>query len=403
MTDSTKKPRIRVAEALESSVEGLLHFLSRYFRTGIRVITSPRRRISDLLADRHAARVRFVLPMTYLSIGLFLLSLLGQVAGTQIYDWIWFSDDLAEKVTDTLSKEISLLKVAVQALPGVLVVVVLSVVLRTMLAKRAPRSRRLVPFVLSYAFGAQAWLLFSLVFGFVVLATIAGKWEPPGGAIGAKFFGAMFYLAIFTGLVAALVCPLIFVVSGLRLRLLWRRKKLMATVIMATTGISMLFGHWVILHATILPTQVIKTAKGSTAPRLDVLDIGYSIVGDTANVRISILLANPDTKAFGWETEKFDLYLYPQTAAANARDCKGDSLHFRGIRVIDSTNVVRRYVTVEPSQTQWFEVATTLETNELMRQSLQRKGEWGVSATASLSKKEVHADCAVRTMLKRAS
>lgn len=398
MTESTRKPRIRVAEALESSVEGLLHFLSRYFRTGIRVIASPRRRISDLLSDRHAARVRFVLPMTYLSIGLFLLSLLGQVAGTQIYDWIWFSDDLAEKVTDTLSKEISLLKVAVQALPGILVVVVLSMVLRTLLAKCAPRSRRVVPFVLSYAFGAQAWLLFSLVFGFVVLATIVGKWEPPGGTIGAKFFGAMFYIAIFTGLIAALVCPLIFVVSGLRLRLLWRRKKLMATVIMATTGISMLFGHWAILHATILPTQVVKAAKGSTTPRLDVREIEYSMVGDTANVRIGVLLTNPDTTAFGWETEKFDLYLYPQKGGANAHDCKGDSLHFRGISVVDSANVVRRYVTIEPGQTQWFEVATTLETNELMRQSIQRTDEWGISATAILSRTEVRVDCAVREM-----
>src|SRR6185436_20474045 len=106
-----KAKKIRVAEAVETGVEGLLTFLQRLFSTTLRVATRPRRGIRELLADRRRERPRFVLPLTYLAVGIFLLSLLGQTAGPNPLDWIWFAEEIGLKVTDALRKEFSLASV----------------------------------------------------------------------------------------------------------------------------------------------------------------------------------------------------------------------------------------------------------------------------------------------------
>lgn len=384
MTEPTQKRRRRVAEAVESGVEGLLLFLVRYFWTGASVIARPRRSLRRLLADRHAARPAYVLPLTYLSVGLFLLSLLGQTAGLLIFDWIWFIDDLAGKVTETLSKEISLVKVAVQALPGVLIVAVFAVILRAMLRTHAPRSGRLVPYVLSYAFGAQACVLFLVVFGFVVLATVVGKWTPPGGELGENVVAAAFYATLLGGLVAAFACPLVFALSALELRRLWRRNRWAGAAVFATVTMAIMLGHLGVLYATKLPTVVIQRAKGATSPELNLSEGTYWLDGDILKLRLSITLQNRSSTPIGWETRKFKLGLHPISPHASTRDCTADALWLAGVGVTDGAGIERKFVSVDPGQTQWFEVVVELQVNELTRATIEKSREWGVGATLTL-------------------
>lgn len=97
-TPPPKAKKIRVAEAVESGVEGLLRFLQRLALTALRVLFRPRAGLRAFLADRRNEPPNYVLPLTFLAIGVFLLSLLGQTAGVFVLDWIWFTDDIAQKI-----------------------------------------------------------------------------------------------------------------------------------------------------------------------------------------------------------------------------------------------------------------------------------------------------------------
>ncbi|MBA4211635.1 MAG: hypothetical protein C0449_00990 [Polaromonas sp.] len=397
MPEPAKKPRIRVAEAVETGVEGILLFLVRYFRTGFSVLTAPRRTARRLLADRHAPKPMYVLPLTYLSIGLFLLSLIGQVAGTSILDWIWFVDDLAVKVTEALSKEVSLVKVAVQALPGVLVVAAFAAILRLAL-HRAPISKRMVNFVLSYAFGAQACGVFLIAFGFVVLATVAVNWSPPGGAMGSIAFTLLFYAALFAGLALSFFGPLTFVLTALRWRRMWRVARAPSVVVAVVVVGVVLVGHVAILRAMTLPAYVIARSASPTSPELSLGEMTYASRGAEVDLKFSVLMKNRGTKPQGWESEKLEIALLDREGRTPDDSCKGDAYSFKVTRMLDGTGIPIKYALIQPGETMWFAVEASAPLTDEARKLFAAPRQWDVRASISSVEQATAAACSVRTL-----
>jgi len=360
MPEQAKKVRIRVAEALESGVEGILLFVVRYFRTSAFLIFSPRRMARRLLADRHASKPSYVLPLTYLSIGLFLLSLLSQVAGISIFDWMWYMDELAARVTDALSKEISLVKVAVQALPGVVVVGLLGWLLRLGL-RGTPISSRLVPFVLSYAFGVQTWALFMTTFGFVALGTLVGKWEPPGGKVGSSAFAGLIYLSLIGGLLLAFIAPVVFATSALRLRRVIHRGRWLGWGVTVSLAGSLLLGHVALLYAMGLPSKIMALATEPTSPDLTIRHQAYSVADGRLRGKVTFLLTNPGKKSLGWEVDQMELMLFERADGLQQASCSTNGvLETLAIEALtDDGGKAIRFVSVAPGQTQWFELTAT--------------------------------------------
>jgi hypothetical protein len=397
MSEPAKKPRIRVAEAVETGVEGTLLFLVRYFRTGFNVLTAPRRTGRLLLADRHAAKPVYVLPLTYLSIGLFLLSLMGQVAGTSILDWIWFIDDLAGKVTEALSKEISLVKVAAQALPGVVVVAAFAAVLRLAL-RRASISKRLVTFVLSYAFGAQAWGLFLVAFGFVVLATVVGKWSPPGGTVGLTVFTFLFYGIMLGGLVFSFLGPLTFTLTALRWRRLWRSARAPSVVALAIVVATISAGHVAILGAMTLPAYIIARSAAPSSPELSFGDVTLARRGPAADLTFNVLLNNRGTKPQGWESEKLQVSLFNEDGKPSVEGCKGDAYGFSVTTVLDGAGTPTKYTLIQPGETRWLTVKASATLTVEAQNLLATPRQWNVRVSFSAVDKATVVACSVRTI-----
>jgi hypothetical protein len=390
---AAKPPRIRVAEAVEAGVEGLLLFLVRYIRTSVQVVFAPRATARPLLGDRHALKPAYVLPLTYLSIGLFLLSLLGQVAGNLFFDWIWFIDDIASKVTDALSKEVSLIKVAIQALPGVFVVALFAGLLRLML-RRVQTSRRMVPFVLSYAFGAQAFILFLVAFGFVILATVVGKWTPPWGAVGSDAFAIVTYLVLLGGLAAAFIGPTIFAFNALRMGALWRRRPVFAVATGTFLTFGLLFGHLVVLYATDLPTVVIERAKGATTPDVVLGNAQAWSERGRLMFRLDFLLHNRASKPNGWKASELKVRLSQLTTRSDGKViCIGNAIELENGIVLNATGLVTRFASLDSDQTQWFEITASHELDANTKALVAKGGQWGVGVTAPFLKDEAKVEC----------
>ena len=261
-----KARKARLSEAVESGVEGLLRFFVRFLSTARQVVLSPRTGILPLLRDRRQERPRFVLPFTFLAICTFLLSLLGQTAGVNIIDWVWFADEIGQKVTESLRKEFSLTSVVVQAIPGMLGVLLLAG-LYSWLTRPWVLTSRLATTAFAYALGAQSLCLFLVVFGSIggtmLLTARLGSGNTPD---------MLGYLVLTFGavvLVAALVGPTVFAYRALRLRRpLSGTRKLRAVAANVWLALSLLLGHVVVLYGAMAPADVISVARGDTSPRI---------------------------------------------------------------------------------------------------------------------------------------
>lgn len=396
--DAGKKPRIRVAEAVESGVEGFLLFLVRFARTGLVILTSPRKALRRMLADRHASKPSYVLPLTYLAIGLFLLSLLGQTAGTNLFDWIWFADDIAEKVTDALMKEVSLIKVAVQALPGIVIVSAVMEVLRLTLCRHGKFFRRLVPLVLCYAFGAQAMALFAMAFGLIVISTLAGDWQAPGGETGDTVLAFVIYGAMVLSLLTALLSPLIYALNAFQVRRLWRKSRLIATTVVLMLATSLTLGHSAILWATSLPKKIIDTAKDPTSPELLLRDGTFEVLKDHARIRLRFMISNRSDKPLPWETDNLRISLHNKAINASDNNCKNDGFTLTTTQVMDGGGTKQSFVSIEPATTAWFETILTAPRNEILEKQLQEQASWGIKAEVRFISGTFEKTCSYRNL-----
>ena len=322
---------------------------------------------------------------------------MGQVAGNSILDWIWYLEDLAGKVTEALGKEVSLIKVAVQALPGVIVVSVFAVTLRLVL-HRAPISKRLVTFAISYAFGAQACGLFITSFGFVVLATVAGDWTPPGGTIGNAAFSSLLYAGLFGGLGLSFLSPLYFVLSGLRFNRMWRSSKALTVLVGFVVVVEVFLGHLAVLAAMKLPTYVIARAASPSFPELRLREVTYKQRGGQVQLSLKVLLKNRAATPQGWETSSLKVALFEGASRSSSDGCSGKSYDFKVASVLDGSGTPASFKSATAGETLWLVISATATVDSVGQRLFASPGEWDVLVSMSSTENVAATACSSMTL-----
>ena len=173
----TKRP-IRVSEALEKGVEGLLDFLARLLNTMWMMSSQPRSAFKLLMLDRHAAKPRFIMPFTYAAIGMFLLSVVTKAADANILNWMWMGKEIGHNIGQRLTTEISMVSVAIGAIPALIGLFALSYIEALMLRLNPVLRYRLL-LANCYAIGTQAIYLFL----FAALVTFGDVGIPGAGEL----------------------------------------------------------------------------------------------------------------------------------------------------------------------------------------------------------------------------
>ena len=395
-----KAKKIRVAEAVETGVEGLLRFLQRYVSTAMLVAFWPRRGLRTLLADRRRELPRHVLPLTFLAIGVFLLSLLGQTAGVLVFDWIWFADDIGQKVTEALRKEVSLASVVVQAIPGMAGVLLLSAIFG-LLARPWPLTRRLGLITYAYAIGAQALVLFLMVFGLVAIDGLGSK------HLGKEYQDAGSYVALALlgiGLIGAFVGPTWFALRSLRPR---RRVdgsgKLRTGLLLIWVLLSMLGGHVLVLYGARAPNELISAAKGSTLPSVNVTAVSYTVGKDKLQVEATFILENRDPRPLVWRTENPTFAMQIPTSGPDGKQCGPDWLGLTVVRVVNAEGRDAPLVQLDAARTTWVTVYAERDSTPKLVELLKANDDWAVQVKLQTTAGMAEIDCAPRTLVRRAA
>jgi hypothetical protein len=388
-----KARKARVAEAVESGVEGAMRFLQRFAATALRVNFWPRQGIRRLLADRRRDVPTYVLPLTFLAIGIFLLSLLGQTAGVLVLDWIWFADDIGQKVTEALRKEVSLASVVVQAIPGMAAVILLSSGFGW-LARPWPLTRRIGLVTYAYAFGAQSTLLFFVVFGAVgadalTSSYVGGRRSDAAGYVMAIIVGA--------GLLSAFVGPIWFALASLRLRSEPQRpRSVRAALAKAWLVLSLLLGHVLVLYGARAPSEVIAAAKGPSTPTVDVDTVQFATTKDRLLIRAVVLVENR-TDPLNWRTKSLRLALQvPDRSPSFA--CRKDWLSLQVDAVTDSHGYPVPIAQIEPNRTGWVIVNASAEMTPQIADLLKQTREWAIRVSLSTAVTTLEQPCASTTL-----
>lgn len=395
-TPPPKAKKIRVAEAVESGVEGLLRFLQRLALTALRVLFRPRAGLRAFLADRRNEPPNYVLPLTFLAIGVFLLSLLGQTAGVFVLDWIWFTDDIAQKITEALRKEVSLASVVVQAIPGMAGVLILASVCQ-FLGKPWPLTRRLVLITYAYAMGAQTLMLFIVAFGLVSVGTLTSS----------RFTATadstlLAYITVGTaiaGMLTAFVGPAIFMFRSLRLRSnAHPRRRVSMLFFRVWVLASILGGHVLILYGARAPNELIAAARGPTTPAIDVESVTFTMTKVSFLIDTVVTLKNRKDTELTWLTKDVDLRLQVPKTANGTRECSSDWLHAPVLRVTDARGDALPFVQLDGAKSTWLTLHTEIPLTTQISQKLLKTKDWATFLNIRTSVGEGSQICAYRTL-----
>lgn len=367
----TKAKKIRVAEAVESGVEGLLRFLQRYVNTASQILFMPQRSVRLLLADRRRESPLYVLPLTFLAIGVFLLSLLGQTAGVVVFDWIWFSEEIGKNVTETLRKEFSLASVVVQAIPGMAGVLVLVGVFR-LLVRPWYITSKLSLVSLAYAFGAQALLLFVVAFGLVALQMLGGSFLD-NTTIGAAIATAL----VIIGLLLAFISPLLFTFKSLRLRKAVSRSGYLRSLTAKSFLLgSLIVGHMFVLYGARVPNQLIAAAKGPTSPNVNIDEVQYQIAKGKLLIQATMTIKNRKDIDLDWLTRQIDFRMQIPSTVGGKTDCTDDWLYVNTTEVIDVQGIKTPFVNIDPQRSSWVAINAEVDMSPELRKMLDQESEW---------------------------
>lgn len=156
--NSNSQPRRRVSDIVEKGVEGLYSFLSRLICT-IWLLIISKHAIRELVADRHQARSNYIFPFTYAAIGIFLISIIASVAGNSVLDWIWFYDEIPQRIIARIGEGVSLITIAIGSIPAFIIMLGCAALVTRLINRKFARSVRAL-FVTCYAIGTQSYLIF---------------------------------------------------------------------------------------------------------------------------------------------------------------------------------------------------------------------------------------------------
>lgn len=359
MTDSAPSKRpLRLSEVVEKGVEGVFEFLVRYFRTVVLVLHIKRDVILDLLGDRRRPKARYVMPLTYAAVGMFLLSVVTQAAGTNPLNWIWFYDEISKNVFENLTKEVSLTAIAIGAIPALAGLLVIAAVHAVAAGPDRIRAR-LSLIATCYAVGTQAFLLF-LAAAFLALGQFpssksSGDQMPAVAAqIDAAQIGAAFaVLVLLCILVASITVVPWFLFRSFGIRRLWRQSRARSIVLSIVVLVSTLSGLWVYPVLANLPTYLAGLAKPSTAPVVSLVsDVGSDWRDGWLFIRADIQIENPSAKSLAFRNKDISGLVNP-VLPPDQKGAKRPGLGLEMIRAVDLYGRATEFSWVRPRDIEW--------------------------------------------------
>lgn len=292
MAEESPRRKRRVAEAVEKGVEGVYDFLFRLVRT-FWLVSWHRNACQMLVQDRHSDHARYVLPFTYAAVGIFLVSLVAEVAGHQILDWIWFDQEIPQRIVERLREGVSLVAIAAGSVPAFIYMLALSGVLAWTVHRRIGRSGRAM-FVTCYAIGTQSiYLCLAAVFVSTAQLLPDGAAAPDVGAA-VQIGLALLLLACLAG--AVIVPVRFFLKSFRRLRRSKRRglARLMAYILVSAVTI------WALPFMAALPGLLAAELRPSDAPTLTIeSDPVLYVDQGQPTLAVDVLIENKGSKLLG--------------------------------------------------------------------------------------------------------
>lgn len=180
MNDKDDKQDPTISERIENAVEGLLRFGARMLRTSWLIMRHPLH-CSTLLLRADRTEKLYVLPLTYLTIGGFIFTLVIAVYPfglLNVLDVIWFDEDISRNIYQNFASAFSITGLLTAAFPVFISVVLLSNLAQPLLSEAETRTDF---FTISYyLFGYQTLfffvVIFSLLFLDVLVSTINGPY-----------------------------------------------------------------------------------------------------------------------------------------------------------------------------------------------------------------------------------
>lgn len=176
----SEKPTI--SESIEQTVEGVLRFGLRFLRTTWVIFRHPLK-VGELLLDADPTNKEYVLPLSYLTLGGFIFTLVISAYPfglLNIVDLIWFDKEITSILHKRGSEALSVAGLITAAFP-----VFISVILLASLGSRIFEKERRVQFqtLNYYLFGYQTLLFFFMFFVFIasdlVSSTLVGPYSTP--------------------------------------------------------------------------------------------------------------------------------------------------------------------------------------------------------------------------------
>ena len=363
MSDDQK---LSISEKIEDAVEGILRFFTRLFVTTWTIFRHPLSCGSILLAADPTER-RFVLPLTYLTLGGFIFALVISAYPFglwNILDTIWFGEDISKNLYERWNEALSITGLLTAAFP-----VFLSVTLFAALVSRlfpAGELRDQFRTLTYYAFGYQTLLFFFMFFVFIGLdlisSAIIGPYHPPQiNESLSEFLTNALLIGVVLIFLSPMLMPIIILTRWQVGNFRSARSFANGTKIVLMP-VYAIFGLVIISHAASLPA-VFKNKVEPKDPEIaldrigdDRLVISADSQGEfVANVQVNLVIDNKPAKNLYVETRYVDLYL-----TMERDDKKADSWHSQDVAVRFQSQPID-HILISKEDTQIFQVSGTID------------------------------------------
>lgn len=363
------KPDPTISEKIENAVEGLLRFGSRMFNTSWLMMRHPLR-CGDILLQADRTEKRYVLPLSYLTIGGFIFTLVIAVYPFGILnmlDLIWFDEDISRNIYQNFANAFSITGLLTAAFPVFLSVTIVTYLGQHIFAEADNRADFAV--ISYYVFGYQALfffiVLFSLLFLDVLISAINGPYviELVDDALQALIVNIIF-VVLFIIWVSAILTPA-FALTSWCFRA-WKAQKTKAGFLrMAAMPLYAFLMLTVISYAASLPSVLKdKVADEPATVELDFIgDLSIDMAGNpsdgyVATVTIDLIVDNAPDAILVSEKRNVSLFIELE------REGGETDRFFASETVLEEHGQLAQFIHIDRQQSKIYRVSGNIELTE---------------------------------------
>lgn len=353
----------RVSETVESGVEGLFEFLFRYFRTIYLCSIYPKNAIRILLVDRKLSSPKYVLPLTYSAIGMFLLSIVTGVAGTSLINWIWFEEEIWKNIAAKMSQEVSMLAIALGSIPAMVGMMVIVGIQRACLGKSS-KMRQFALLVNCYGIGTQSFFIFSVA----VIFAIVNNALDVGPVLKSELISKIlsYFILGISGLFfiyATIGTP--YFISHNLIKRKQSDQKFRNLTVLITIWILTISGCYVYPVLSDMPNRAKKIATQKKPISLSVnSDVFVELGKKVVNIYFDIVIHNPSEDLMF--TTKNQIYTYVEFNLSSDKVIqRRDKIGFKVERIKDETDSINEFISVSQGAVIWRRIYLSAQAEDV--------------------------------------